>query len=358
MALVLPTRWPALGRAATWPAHRAAWFAATLFAAFLAAHEPARAADVTPAAAPEDMVQLLSRIQQAARKQDYAGVFMYQQGETIQSSRLVHVLDGTGERERLEILDGQPREYLRHNEDVQCLIPERKTVLIERRRGDRFPGLLLGDPANLSKHYRIRAESALHRVAGRECRLITIEPVDKLRYGYRLCADVETNLLLKAQTLNAARGVVEQVSFTSLRLGSEVDPQSLASRWNTRDWKVLEPSMKQVDLAAQGWRIPAPEGFTVIIMQVARSMGRSGTVSQVVLSDGLAAISVFIEPYDSLRGHTPPHGAAQRGSITVYGTRIADFWLTAVGEVPLTTLEQLAQGTEYVPAAAPATGKQ
>ena len=150
MALVLPTRWPALGRAATWPAHRAAWFAATLFAAFLAAHEPARAADATPAAAPEDMVQLLSRIQQAARKQDYAGVFMYQQGETIQSSRLVHVLDGTGERERLEILDGQPREYLRHNEDVQCLIPERKTVLIERRRGDRFPGLLLGDPANLS----------------------------------------------------------------------------------------------------------------------------------------------------------------------------------------------------------------
>ena len=89
-----------------------------------------------------------------------------------------------------------------------------------------------------------------------------------------------------------------------------------------------------------------------MIMQVARSMGRSGTVSQVVLSDGLAAISVFIEPYDSLRGHTPPHGAAQRGSITVYGTRIADFWLTAAGEVPLTTLEQLAQGTEYVPAAA------
>ena len=110
---------------------------------------------------------------------------------------------------------------------MQCLIPERKTVLIERRRGDRFPGLLLGDPANLSKHYRIRAESALHRVAGRECRLITIEPVDKLRYGYRLCADVETNLLLKAQTLNAARGVVEQVSFTPCAW----DPRSIRNRW-------------------------------------------------------------------------------------------------------------------------------
>ena len=80
----------ALGRAATWPAHRAAWFAATLFAAFRCPRTRSRGR--RHAAAPEDMVQLLSRIQQAARKQDYAGVFMYQQGETIQSSRLVHVL--------------------------------------------------------------------------------------------------------------------------------------------------------------------------------------------------------------------------------------------------------------------------
>ena len=49
MALVLPNRWPVLGRAASWQAHRAGWFAATLLTAFLAAHEPARAADTAPA---------------------------------------------------------------------------------------------------------------------------------------------------------------------------------------------------------------------------------------------------------------------------------------------------------------------
>lgn len=334
------------------------WFAATFLMLFLALQNVAGATDTASVQQGNDGVQFLLRIQQAARKQDYAGVFLYQQGEMIQSSRLVHILDGTGERERLEILDGQPWEYLRHNEDVQCLIPERKTVLIERRRGDRFPGLLLGDPVKLTEHYKIHTESAPRRVAGRECRLITIEPLDKLRYGYRLCADVETNLLLKAQTLNAARGVVEQVSFTSLRLGAEVDLQSLSSRWNTRDWKVIEPSLKLVDLSVQGWRIPTPKGFSVV-MQVARSMGRGATVNQMVLSDGLAAISVFIEPYDGQRGYHPPHGMAQRGSITVYGTRIADYWLTAMGEVPAATLEQLAKTTEYVPVAnAPAAGSR
>ncbi|MFJ1301291.1 MucB/RseB C-terminal domain-containing protein [Pseudomonadota bacterium AL_CKDN230030165-1A_HGKHYDSX7] len=318
--------------------------AACALMALMALHGAALAQSAPP---PADPVQLLADIQQAARKQDYAGVFMYQQGEVIQSSRLVHVVDGTGERERLEILDGQPREYLRHNDDVQCLVPEHKTVLLERRRGDRFPGLLLGDPADLTKHYTIRAEEKLHRVADRECRLITVEPRDGLRYGYRLCADVKTNLLLKAQTFDPGRGVIEQVSFSSIRLGSDVDPAQLTSRWNIRDWKVVEMTMKPVDLAAQGWRIPAPQGF-LAVMQVARHIGK-GTVSQVVLSDGLAAISVFIEPYDPGRHQHPPAGLIQRGAINIYGTRIADFWLTALGEVPVTTLEQLAQGTEYVP---------
>ncbi|WP_412778703.1 MucB/RseB C-terminal domain-containing protein [Bordetella ansorpii] len=331
-----------------WTSRHAAGFALAVFTGLMALHVEARAEED----ASRDSVQLLSDIQQAARKQDYAGVFIYQQGETMQSSRVVHLIDGTGERERLEILDGQPREYLRHNEGVQCLLPESKTVLVEPRRGDRFPGLLLGNPADLARHYDIRASDKLHRVADRQCRIITISPRDALRYGYRLCADVSTNLLLKAQTLDSSRKIVEQVAFTSLRLGSDVDPSLLNSRWNTRDWKVIEASMKPVDLSTQGWRIPQPDGFA-IVMQVARAMGQAN-VSQLVLSDGLAAISVFIEPYDSQRHSHPPAGLARRGAINIYGTRVADFWLTALGEVPVATLQQLAGSIEYVPQAAAA----
>lgn len=327
------------------PVLSASWaLAAMLLVASVALPESARAND---AASSKAAVQLLYDIQQAARKQDYAGVFMYQQGEAIQSSRLVHVIDGTGERERLEVLDGQPREYLRHNDDIQCLIPEHKTVLMEPRRGDRFPGLLLGNPLDLAQYYDIRLQDKLHRVADRPCRIITIHPRDGQRYGYRLCADVDTNLLLRAQTVDLDKNVVEQISFTSIRLGDQVTPDELISRWNTRDWKVVQPKVEPVDLAAQGWRIPAPGGF-VAVMQVERSMGRSN-VSQLVLSDGLAAISVFIEPYDKHRDQPMSDGAVRRGAINIYSTRIADFWLTALGEVPAATLEQLANATEYVP---------
>lgn len=294
-----------------------------------------------------DPVSVLTAIQQAARKLDYSGVFIYQQGDLVQSSRLIHVVDGTGERERLEILDGLPREYLRHNDDVQCLMPESKTVLLERRKGDRFPSLLLGDPSQLKNHYALRVDPVMQRVAGRRCRMISIEPSDKLRYGYRLCVDTETNLLLKAQTLNLAHAVIEQVSFSSLQIGSEVDSRLLSSRWPAQDWKVHESALTPVDLQGQGWRIPAPAGFSPV-MQMSRAMAHGGPVSQLVLSDGLATISVFIEPYDAKRSY-PLNGHGKHGAVNVYGKRIADFWLMAVGEVPTLTLERLAAGTEYVP---------
>lgn len=293
----------------------------------------------------------LSRIQNAATKLDYAGIFTYQQGETIQSSRVIHVVDGGGERERIEVLDGEPREYLRHNDDVQCLVPERKTVLVQHKRAEQFPGLLLGSPANLTKYYRVLMQPVPYRVAGRECRSIMIEPLDKDRYGYRLCADTQNDLLLKAQTLSNAYKVVEQVAFTALRLGSNVDQRQLESRWDIKDWKVLQETMTSVDLAAQGWRIHAPPGF-LPVSQVARIMSHGDAVSQLVLSDGLGAISVFIESYDKKRNRHQPHGAYRRGPINVYGMRVADFWMTVLGEVPAATLEHLAKSTEYVPPAA------
>lgn len=295
-----------------------------------------------------DPMALLVNIQQAARQLDYTGVFMYTQGDFTQSSRVVHMVDGTGSRERLEVLDGEPKEFIRHNDEVRCLMPERKKVLLETRRTDRFPGLLLGEPKGLNENYNVTLVPGKHRVAGRQCQKINIEPRDGLRYAYSLCADTETHLLLKAQTIAADRSLIEQVLFTSLRIGGDIAPESLQSSWSTQGWDVVEHAMDPVDLAAKGWRVPAPAGF-VPLMQVERAMGPSGQVGQIVFSDGLAAISVFIEPYGSRGTVKKKNGPARHGAINVFGTRIADFWLTALGEVPVSTLQDLAESTEYVP---------
>ena len=350
----------ALGQGAPLSSHVAPDTASAGAAASSAASSPAVVSPGSPASSaavatlsvvsssPE--ATLLRQIQQAARHLNYEGVFTFQQGESIESSRLTHVFDGQDEKERIEVLDGPLREYLRRNDEVQSLLPEQKIILRERQRGDRFPGLLLADPAALEAHYQLRTSPESYRVAGRACRVIEIVPRDAHRYGYRLCADLASNLLLKAQTLTGEGAVLEQVAFTQVAIGHTINEQALRSSWPITDWPTHDTQQQVIDLAALGWRVPAPPGY-LPTSQFARVFTDQRTVNQLVLSDGLATISIFIEPYRVERSEYLSQGAARSGSVNIFGIRIANFWLTVLGEVPATTLELLAQSIQYVPPA-------
>lgn len=292
--------------------------------------------------------ELLQKIQDAARTLDYSGVYTYQQGTVMQSSRVTHLVDGTGERERIEALDGAPREFLRQNDRIQCLIPERKLVILERRRGDRFPALLLGDGEGVANHYQVAEAESSARVAGRDCTVLNIVPQDKHRYGYRLCIDPKNYLLLKAQTIASDDVVIDQVMFNSVVIGDKVVASEVNSAWSTRDWKVLEATKVSIDLSKKGWRIPHPSGFKTI-SQISRSMREGLQVSQLVMADGLAAISVFIEPIDAATESKVVQGVMQKGAMNVFRARIGDYWMTALGEVPVATLRDMVQQAEYVP---------
>ncbi len=295
---------------------------------------------------------VLRQIQEAARQLNYVGVYAYQQGDFIESSRITHQFDGKQERERVEVLDGAPREYLRVDDEVQCLIPEQKTILRERQRGDRFPGLLRIDPKSIENNYSVSVGAAPLRVAGRQCRPIEVVPRDAHRYGYRLCADTESSLLLKAQMVDDRGTVIEQIAFTQVSIGSEISDAMLAPTWPIKDWQTLQPQHQKIDLASLGWRVTAPPGY-VTTSEVTREFTDRKRVHQLVLSDGLATISIFIEPYLSERSEYVPQGAAQSGSVNIYGVRIANYWLTVLGEVPASTLEQLAQSIQYISVASP-----
>jgi len=295
-------------------------------------------------------MELLQKMQQAARNLDYAGVYTYQQGSTVLSTRVVHIVDGTGERERIATLDGQPREYIRHNETTQCLLPDHQVVLVERRDPDRFPAILFDEGDRLPIHYDLQLSEAPQRVADRECHVLTLTPRDAHRYGYRLCADQETGLLLRMQTL-APEGVLTQIVFNTLDVGKEVESEALSPTWNTKGWQVIEIPMIEVNLASEGWRIPLPPGYQPLT-QVARQMKAGRQVKQLVASDGLSSISVFIEAYTENGKQAKVPGLVRKGAMSVYRKRMGTHWLTVLGEVPGDTVRDLADRTEYVPLAA------
>ncbi len=303
-------------------------------------------------------LQWLQVIQAAAQRLSYVGTIVFEQGGEVRSSRIVHYFDGTSSHERLQMLDGKPREFIRRDDEVQCLFPEAKRVLIERRPGqDAFPALSQADPGEILAHYRLRI-GPVDRVAGHECQVIQVEPRDRLRYGYRLCVERASGLLLKAQTLDERGEILEQMAFSDVRIGERIDRAQLQPSWSTEGWRIERPDHKEADLARSGWNIAAPSGFRKlkeISRQLVTRDGRERSAMQAVYSDGLATLSVFIEPRTARSGageQTQSHGPT-----SAYVRRIGDALVTVVGEVPPATVRSVAQSVTQssVPPATPST---
>lgn len=314
---------------------RAIWIVAAAWAGVAQAQQ----------AAPDDAVHWLTKIYQATQELSYVGTFVYQQGSHSETSRIVRRADPHGSIEKLEALDGAPREVLRTADGVRCYLPGRRTVKIDRR-GDRraFPALLPAKIDALERNYTI-SKGEITRVAGYECQAIVLMPKDDLRYGYKLWADVATGMLLKAVTLDPNGKALEHFTFTQLAIGpvpeSEVRPPQTPSGWHVEDADVMP-----VDLRTTGWSVSSDlPGFNKVI-EVKRKIRDSRQVDQVVYSDGLAAVSVFIEltPRD---GKRQAMGLSSLGAINIYTREVADHVVTVVGEAPAVSVRRIADAVQF-----------
>ena len=319
------------------------------------------AADPVPAPATgtRDAAQWLRTIQAAALHQNFSGTIVYQHGEDMHASHIVHSSEGGVVRERVLTLDGLPREFIRVGDETQCLYPRLQRVVIEQRARPVFPNIAEPVSAEVSSHYDVRRVGR-ERVAGSDCEVVELIARDELRYGYRLWVEPASGLLLRAQTLGADGAAIEQVSFTDLHLGEAIDPAQLRPTWQTAGWQVERRPSEPTQLQTQGWRITAPAGFHRLAEVVRRFLGhgaapaKDGTPApvverstlQAVYSDGLATVSVFIDP--SPGRHGPGEERQRRGSVTAVMRQVDDATVTVVGEVPPATAQSIADSVERI----------
>jgi len=284
----------------------------------------------------------LRKMYDASQKLSYSGTFVYQQGARSETSRITRY--GAGDIERLEVLDGMPREIVRTRGTVRCYLPDSKVVKVENRAADRtFPALLPEKVGELSRHYDISLGEA-RRIAGFDCQAILLKPKDNLRYGYRLYADAASGMLLKAMTVDAGGDTIEQFSFTQLSIGN-VTRDMVRPRHAAGSWRIDNADASPAHLA--GWSLSAElPGFRKIV-ELKRRLGESRQAGQVVYSDGLAAISVFIEPLDAARRDALRTGLASVGAIHIYTREVANHVVTVVGEAPAVSVQRIADAVEY-----------
>lgn len=302
---------------------------------------------VAAAAGSADAMALLQRVYTATNRLSYSGMFVYQQGQQMESSRITRLFDSQGLHEKLESLEGVRREVVRTRDQVVCYLPGTQTKIIDRNVGQRsFPAMLTEQFRDLADYYTIRRGDQ-ESVAGFDCQVLILEPKDRMRYGHKLWIDNATGMLIKARTVDETGAVVEQFQFTQLRIGG-IERDRVRSRFAAegKNWRVEDSGAAEARLEDAGWVVRGmPAGFRKVT-EMTRRLGGSSGVGHIVFSDGLAAVSVFIEPAGA-RSAAAPSGASRQGAINVYTRRVANHWVTAIGETPVENVRQMANAVEY-----------
>lgn len=289
----------------------------------------------------------LRKIYSATERLSYSGTFVYQHGERSETSRIARLAGAAGGTEKLEVLDGTPREILRTRDEIRCYLPESRTVKVDRRSDPRaFPAVLPEQVDSLTQNYVI-AMGETRRIAGYDCQAIVLTPKDDLRYGYKLWADVRSGMLLKARTFDRNGRTMEQFTFAQLEIG-DVPRERLLPPRAIQGWRVEQAGVAPADLAQAGWRVKAElPGFRKIV-EIRRMLRDTQPVAQMVYSDGLAAVSVFIEPMSG-RVEDARIGIASMGAVNVYTREVANHWVTVVGETPAASVQRIGNMVEYRP---------
>jgi len=298
-----------------------------------------------------DPLGWLQRAAASERSADYAGTFVHTNGDRTATFRITHLTVNAEENERVEPLDGPPLEIVRKNDEMFCRFPDAKTVRLDTRITARFfPSILRAEPQAVAASYDVKLGKS-ERILGYECQWLRLTPKDNLRFEQRVCSEISTGLVLRAKTLNAEHQVIEQYTFTELKLGPQAgraaDVRS-SFEARVRQWRSDKQPREEARTADTGWTVTnAPAGFQKL-SEIRRMMpGRAQPVSQIVLSDGLASVSVFVEP--NLAPARTDEASSEDGTTTFFSRPMGDQLVTVLGEVPLATAQQVGRSVSRRP---------
>ena len=296
----------------------------------------------------EDPHAWLERMGAAMSQMDYQGTFVYVQGDEVVTMRITHMADDDGVRERLVAMSGSPREILRDSDGVRWVVGDDHSVLKDPAFSRSFfPQLPLDLKDQADRSYQLKL-GGVGRIAAQSVRRLDIIPRDDYRYGYSLWLEEHSALLLKWQLLAPDGQSLAKLMFTDFRMGSEVDPSELVSSSALRKFKTVEsrlPGGRSDPREAPRWKpLRLPPGFELTdhrYYSLKQPSGddpaqAAGAFEHLVYSDGIAAVSVYIES-----GEEEPDSkirVKRLGTTHAFSHSSDGVLVTVVGDVPEATV--------------------
>ncbi len=300
--------------------------------------------------ATDDPWFLLQKTAYAARELNYQGVFVYQNGNQVRSVQITHVNNAGQELARNVVLDvdrksGQAREVFSQGSDILIVHPKNQKMVIEKRRGKNlFPAMFSTNIQAVKASYTAR-NGPIDMVAGRSAQIVELVPNDAFRYSYKIWADTEFGILLKMEVLDSKNQKLEQIGFNSLSMLNTQDVNWFEPKLDVKKNYVMEDVTTANNLS-NNWVLTAlPAGYIKVDHIAIVVPGKAVNVDQVIISDGIASVSLFIEPL--AKGVRPKTGHMLLGSTSICANVIDGHQITVVGEVPVATVMQIAKAVTF-----------
>jgi sigma-E factor negative regulatory protein RseB len=186
------------------------------------------------------------------------------------------------------------------------------------------------------------------RVANMGAVIVHIDPLDRYRYGMKFWINEDNGLMMKSSLLDENEQVIEEVMFTNLQLFEgdntlvidtmpPIDDNFTLVRYHSGD-------SSSTFAADNSWQLTAvPDGFWRESVLRRKISGSDQFIQQMVYTDGLASLSVFIEKKSTLT----QSGVSSMGAVNAFIRILNDHSVTAIGEVPAITVKQVAESVTY-----------
>ncbi len=305
----------------------------------------------------DEVDALLNKMVAADKSLNFEGTLVYLQGSHVETMHVVHAIDEMGGvHERVTSLSGDTREVYLNDKHLFAIMPRTGRIVVESRQTKaekQAPSNVY--PGNKNYDYGLHGTE---RIAGRNCRVVSIYPKDSFRFGYRFCIEEETGLLLKALTQDHAGKTYEQMMYTSISLPESISADQYIPVLKAKEYELQKSLQKEPDLKdlvkTSSWVVQRfsqdnilPPGFDLVFHSMQEVPGAPGPVEHFVLSDGIATMSVFIS---EILTDTPlEEGAGQSGCMNMYSRITDNFHVTVIGAVPEKTIQFVAKSLHYRP---------
>ena len=292
----------------------------------------------------EDPWLILEKSAKASQQLNYEGVFHSQSSSESNSTHVIHANIDNKEYCLLKMLDGAPNEVFCSGDMVY--VTSQDGLLIKKRKNQfLFPSVLPSDIKHLKKNYQL-SFGEKKRVADRMAQHIELKAKDNLRFNYHIWIDDKNLLPLKLIVTNNKNQPIEQSTFTTIAFSEVIDKDIFEKNINLSKVYVSKNKFIENYVSNKFWNLKdLPSGFKEVDLISRRVNGLNLLDYQIIFSDGLAYVSLFIRPIT--RGTEPKEGTVAIGPTNISARYQDGYQIMSVGMVPPETVNTFSGSIEF-----------